>query len=1125
MDTCRLKYIIGLDWFALNNRSPYSGYFEIKPDLSGTDYSKWLLLGNDASQNTSLDGLFGYGIYNLEIYKQEYSGYSFTQICPTVTIDWTDFNYPYYSNVNGGEDLFIFINSIEDITLNKFQWNSNADGELISIFGEDSPLYPEGNIQVYKQYHSFDTVHNEWVGYNLHNEHPRSTGNSFSDSYFLDYPVDGRNLLSPYTIPTHLNSGEINGNLILLQNVNTLVQFLDYPTIFTIKPGLYLKLEDGIILDLKEFIPPNDSSYFEMNVETNGKILLNPYSKIIIRKNNKLYLQNDSRLYLGSGAEIVVKQGGLFCNYGASIRGGGKIVYEGGIIHHIQCASLADYVIRDSTKYILDSNAVLEIPDSTTLHFTGSNTALIMNPNSVIKLGAGSKIVIDSSAAITAKGAQFTSADTNDTREGIVLENSGIDSIINCTFSNAKTAVSIVNDPGYSFAPRVFKGNTFIVPSGGDYRGVYGENNFRITIEDNVFNMPVNQANNVFGVFLKNTNTEGLESLPEEIEPAPIYRIFLIDNIFNHGKVSLLLLNYTSSFLPFYVKGNTFNSAEVIGLLGRNITGSIKDNITSNNDIPMGIHLIASSPDLFNNTISSQNASLHTIGSSYPNLAPIVSGSSLVWRGGKNRLSSIQSDNIQLVHAGNVYTNLGENRFTVADTSENSYHIYGWTDTSVHNYSGKNNCWYPGNNPKINLRRIYTEEPVVTETGVTNTDCVREINTNSLLTEYLGNGMYDTAYVSPDTSNSNLTEEELLYNQGQNYIAASMFTEGISALKNLTDTYNYFYDLPASVYDLYSCYEYLDTTSLQSYRNTLYGNLKIYLEDKIENGDYDAGFLSNAYNVILMCDANMLNYDDAANGYEFISLFHPDPDIRLNASWDYAEIEALMGGGSGERDMEFEKNKEVKETSRIEKLATTDPVMKKMKESFEKTSKDIKDRKERKEKIDKKERTENQFKENSSSTKNGKGFSIKSELLTKEAESDKFKSDKAKRNIFELKNLNRQELEKRRIEDILVSAIDIRNEADKTQTLRVPMEYKLFQNYPNPFNPVTHLEFRIPESGFVSLKVYDILGREVAVLVNEKLSPGRYKTEFNGSNFASGVYFIRMEAGDFREIKKMILIK
>ena len=65
---------------------------------------------------------------------------------------------------------------------------------------------------------------------------------------------------------------------------------------------------------------------------------------------------------------------------------------------------------------------------------------------------------------------------------------------------------------------------------------------------------------------------------------------------------------------------------------------------------------------------------------------------------------------------------------------------------------------------------------------------------------------------------------------------------------------------------------------------------------------------------------------------------------------------------------------------------------------------------------------------------------------------------------------NKQDLEKRRIEDMLLSAKDIRNEKDKTQTLSVPLEYKLYQNYPNPFNPVTHLEFRIPESGFVSFR-------------------------------------------------------
>ncbi|MBK7160365.1 MAG: agmatine deiminase family protein [Ignavibacteria bacterium] len=85
--------------------------------------------------------------------------------------------------------------------------------------------------------------------------------------------------------------------------------------------------------------------------------------------------------------------------------------------------------------------------------------------------------------------------------------------------------------------------------------------------------------------------------------------------------------------------------------------------------------------------------------------------------------------------------------------------------------------------------------------------------------------------------------------------------------------------------------------------------------------------------------------------------------------------------------------------------------------------------------------------------------------------------------------------------------------------------FNLKQNYPNPFNPTTNLEFVIPDLGFVSLKVYDLSGKEVAVLVNEKLSPGRYKTEFKANNLPSGVYFVKMESGDFRDVKRMVLIK
>jgi len=82
-----------------------------------------------------------------------------------------------------------------------------------------------------------------------------------------------------------------------------------------------------------------------------------------------------------------------------------------------------------------------------------------------------------------------------------------------------------------------------------------------------------------------------------------------------------------------------------------------------------------------------------------------------------------------------------------------------------------------------------------------------------------------------------------------------------------------------------------------------------------------------------------------------------------------------------------------------------------------------------------------------------------------------------------------------------------------------------YQNYPNPFNPVSHLEFGISDLGFVSLKVYDVLGREIKTLVNEIKPAGTYKIEFDGSNFASGVYFYRLEAGDFIQTKRMVLVK
>jgi hypothetical protein len=89
----------------------------------------------------------------------------------------------------------------------------------------------------------------------------------------------------------------------------------------------------------------------------------------------------------------------------------------------------------------------------------------------------------------------------------------------------------------------------------------------------------------------------------------------------------------------------------------------------------------------------------------------------------------------------------------------------------------------------------------------------------------------------------------------------------------------------------------------------------------------------------------------------------------------------------------------------------------------------------------------------------------------------------------------------------------------------LPTGYSLDQNYPNPFNPSTRIQFSINNTESVSLKVFDVLGNEVATLVNEELTPGIYQYDFDASNLSSGVYYYKLQAGSFTETKKMILVR
>ncbi len=106
---------------------------------------------------------------------------------------------------------------------------------------------------------------------------------------------------------------------------------------------------------------------------------------------------------------------------------------------------------------------------------------------------------------------------------------------------------------------------------------------------------------------------------------------------------------------------------------------------------------------------------------------------------------------------------------------------------------------------------------------------------------------------------------------------------------------------------------------------------------------------------------------------------------------------------------------------------------------------------------------------------------------------------------------------RRPLSDMITAVKDSKNE--------IPTTYSLSQNYPNPFNPSTTISFALPSRSFVSLKVFDILGREQSTIVSGELQAGTYNRQWNAANLSSGVYFYRIESGSFSAVKKMMLLK
>lgn len=605
------------------------------------------------------------------------------------------------------------------------------------------------------------------------------------------------------------------------------------------------------------------------------------------------------------------------------------------------------------------------------------------------------------------------------------------------------------------------------------------------------------------------------------------YNIYIGGNTFEAGISNIPFVNiiaYAEVSAPALVENNTFNSTTgASALMLSGITGgAVKTNNFYN--FTRSISALSSSIDLKENTISaSQSGSvgIEALTGTELRLNKVLG----TFIGGLNTISNTGT------YSKNLYTDYsyyflssGENVLNVLDNTCN--HLkgdfppaapIGTSDATVNCFKIDNAVSTPVKDVLNQGQQVsFTFEPYLT-------GCIPG-DGGDMLVINLGDGIYDT----------------LTMQQG----AGGMSSNAVTALHTVYDSvciqmrhrnYRYVKDrcqyilnaYPDSIYSIYAISKLYQSVSITDTTSAGKTELKTFLESLILNHPNNTALVKRANYFVQKCKVLLKQYTSALAGFQQIINSNPYSYEALVAHWDYMATSLLMNGGAGGQlmsnlsyspstplrtgmknwlDIEFDEFDKSDESDNFNGDPTNTPFSKEEKKQIKQTIKDIQ--------ITAREQ------------------SVKTiEALTKQAESGNIELKKIVKQMRAIEEQVKLQRPGNITEHIQIVKEDLKkvfgadNQPGNNINNSVPVVFSLSQNYPNPFNPTTKINYDLPKDCKVTITIYDILGREVIKLVNEFKKAGRYTAEFNGNNLASGVYFYRIEAREFVQSKKMVLVK